>query len=312
MGDRTRDVVVVGGGAAGLSAGLLLARARLRVTVVDAGRPRNAPAAHMHGFLSRDGMPPADLLAAGRAEVESYGGELLPGEVTGVTPGFEVRLADGQVLPARRILVTTGMRDELPDVPGVADRWGRDVMQCPYCHGYEVRDQPLAVLATSPASVHQALLVRQWSSDLLFFEHTYTPTDEERAQLTAWDVPVGPGRVEELVVDDDRLVGVRTAGQPEVTPRTAVFVFPRFVAGTGPLAALGCRTDERGFVVVDDVGATSVPGVWAAGNVTNSRAQVITAAGAGAAAAMAIHADLVHERTAIAVGAAARTGVAGR
>ena len=129
------DVVVVGGGPAGLSAALVLLRARRTVVVVDAGAPRNAPAAHMHGFLSRDGMPPADLLAAGRAEVSSYGGRLIDDTVVGVEPAFQVRLANAFPLRARRILVATGLRDELPDVPGVRERWGRDLLHCPYCHG---------------------------------------------------------------------------------------------------------------------------------------------------------------------------------
>jgi thioredoxin reductase len=143
---RHYDVVVVGGGAAGLSAALVLARARRTVVVVDAGMSRNAPAAHMHGFLSRDGMPPSDLLAAGRAEVAGYGGCLIEDTVVGLEPGFQVRLANGSLLRARRVLVATGLRDELPDLPGVRERWGRDLLHCPYCHGYEVRHQPLGVL----------------------------------------------------------------------------------------------------------------------------------------------------------------------
>jgi thioredoxin reductase len=158
------DVVVVGGGAAGLSAALMLVRARRAVVVVDAGARRNAPAAHMHGFLSRDGMPPPDLLAAGRSEVSGYGGRLIDGTVVGVEPGFQVRLADGSHLGTRRVLVATGLRDELPEIPGVRERWGRHLLHCPYCHGYEVRDQPLGVLGGTPEAVQHALPVRQqWS-----------------------------------------------------------------------------------------------------------------------------------------------------
>lgn len=291
-----RDVVVIGGGAAGLSAALLLARARLHVAVVDSGAPRNAPAEHMHNFLSRDGMPPTELLAAGRAEVAGYGGELVDGTVEAVLPGFTVRLAGGRVLRARRLLVTTGLHDELPAVPGVAQRWGKDVLQCPYCHGYEVRDEPLGVLATQPPAVHQALLVRQWSHDVVLFEHTYSLSETEREELTALDIRIVPGEVKELVVHNDTLRGVQVAGDSSMVPRAAVFVFPRFVARTEVVSGLGCDIDDRGYIVVDETGATSTPGVWAAGNVINSKAQVITAAGAGATAAMAIHADLVHEQ----------------
>ncbi len=164
-------MVVVGGGAAGLSAALVLGRARRRVAVVDAGSPRNAPAAHMQGFLSRDGMPPGDLLAAGRAEVRGYGVEIVEDRVVGIAAGFTVRLAGGGVLEARRILLATGVRDELPDIAGVRERWGRDLLHCPYCHGWEVRDQPLGVLGTRPDAVGHALLVRQWSDDVVFFAH---------------------------------------------------------------------------------------------------------------------------------------------
>jgi thioredoxin reductase len=296
-----RDVLVLGGGAAGLSAALLLARARLRVTVIDGGQPRNAPAAHMHGFLTRDGLPPAELVEAGRAEVTRYGGELVDERVEAVQPGFRVRTADGSELTAGRLLVTTGMRDELPDVPGVAERWGRDVVQCPYCHGYEVRDQPLGVLATSPGSVHQALLVRGWSDDVVLFEHTYRLADTERDELTASGIRVVPGEVAELVIGGDAVQGVRLVDGTTTETCSAVFVMPKFVPNTGMIDALGCDTDERGFITVDANGATSTPGVWAAGNVVNSRAQVIVAAGAGAAAAMAIHGDITQERTRLAV-----------
>jgi thioredoxin reductase len=166
------DVVVVGGGAAGLSAALVLARARRTVAVVDAGGPRNAPAAHMHGFLSREGMPPHDLLAAGRSEVAGYGGTLIDDTVVGIEPGFYVRLASGSQLQARRILVATGLRDELPEIPSVRERWGRDLLHCPYCHGWEVRDQPLGVLGGTPEAVQHTLLVRQWSPDVTLFPHT--------------------------------------------------------------------------------------------------------------------------------------------
>jgi len=145
------DVVVVGGGAAGLSAALVLGRARRRVAVVDAGAPRNAPAAHMQGFLSRDGMSPADFLAAGRVEVTGYGVELVEDQVVGIEAGFIVRLAGGRVLKARRILVATGIRDELPEIPGVRERWGRDLLHCPYCHGWEVATSPSVCWEPCPA-----------------------------------------------------------------------------------------------------------------------------------------------------------------
>jgi thioredoxin reductase len=287
------DVVLVGGGAAGLSAALVLGRARRRVAVVDAGEPRNAPAAHMHGFLSRDGMPPAQLRAAGRAEVRSYGVELIDGRVAGIEPGFVVRLADGETLHARRILLATGARDALPDVRGVRERWGRDLLHCPYCHGWEVRDKPLGVLGPAPGSVAHALLVRQWSDDVVFFPHTADPDPTELRQLRARGIAVERGAVASLVVEDDRLTGVKMA-DGRLTPRAAVFVRPMSQPQPdGLLAELGCAVDESGFVIADAVGRTSVAGVWAAGNVVDPRLQVISSAGAGSATAIAINADLV-------------------
>jgi thioredoxin reductase len=289
------DAVIVGGGAAGLSAALVLGRARRRVVVIDAGAPRNAPASHMQGFLSRDGMSPADLLAAGRAEVTGYGVEIVEDRVVEIKAGFAVRLAGGGVLNARRVLVATGVCDELPEIPGVRDRWGRDLLHCPYCHGWEVRDQPIGVLGTLPGSVQHAQLVRQWSDDVAFFVHTYDLTEQEQVQLEAGGVRIIRGEIARLVVEDDRLTGVELSNG-RVIARTAVFIRPGNPPNAdGLLAGLGCEVDEAGFVTVDATGRTSAFGVWAAGNVVDPRAQVITAAGAGSAAAIGINADLVQE-----------------
>ena len=307
MDGHMYDVAIVGGGAAGLSAALVLGRARRSVVVLDAGRPRNAPAAHMHGFLSRDGMPPSELLATGRAEVRGYGGEIISGTVRGVDAvqaGFSVRLVDGRRVAARRLLVTTGLTDELPDVPGLAERWARDVLHCPYCHGYEVRDRPLGVLATVPKSVHQALLVRQWSADVIFFRHTLAElTEADRERLSARGVTIVEGTVAGLVVEHDRLAGVRLA-DGSVVARTALFVAPRFVSNDSILTELGAATEHTPFgdvVATDPTGRTTVPGVWAAGNVADPGAQVISAAGAGSRAAIAINTDLLEEDVELAV-----------
>lgn len=292
------DVVVIGGGAAGLSAALVLARARRRVVVADAGIPRNAPAAHMHGFVSRDGFPPAELLGLGRQEVTGYGAAITPGTVSEVLPhgsaGFWVLLADGQRISTRRVLVTTGLRDELPDIPGLRDRWARDVLHCPYCHGHEVRDQRLAVLGWSPDAVNYAQVVRQWADDVVYFDMTGTLGAADRTALVARAIGIVEGAVTRIAVENDRLSGVEVDGE-RVIARDAVFVPPRFVPNSDLLVRLGCRHDDAGWVVSDRTGRTSVAGVWVAGNVANPRAQVITAAGEGSAAAIALNADLVEE-----------------
>jgi thioredoxin reductase len=299
-GMKNYDILVVGGGAAGLSAALVLLRARRTVVLVDAGAPRNAPAARVHGFLSRDGTPPGDLLAAGRSEVSGYGGHLIDDAVVGIEPGFQVRLANGSPLAARRVLVATGLRDELPDIPGVRERWGRDLLHCPYCHGYEVRDQPLGVLGGAPDAVQHALLVRQWSPDVTLFPHTHALAPEQRERLTARGVSIVEGTVTRLVVDDDQLHGVEL-DDGTVIPRTAVFVRPRFVPNSDLLTGLGAEVDENGWVAHDRAGRTAVAGVWVAGNAADPQAQVISAAGQGSAAAIALNADLVDEDVASAL-----------
>jgi thioredoxin reductase len=278
------DVVIVGGGAAGLSAALVLARARRTVLV--------------HGYLSRDGMPPSDLLAVGRDEVTGYGGMIVDGTVNQLVPcgtsGFTVLLSDGQRVSARRLLVTTGLCDELPEVPGLRDRWARDVLHCPYCHGYEVRDQRLGVLGGSPAALHYAQIVRQWADDVMYFAQAQTLTAAERSQLVSRAIGIVEGNVERVLVENDHLSGVRLDGGRTVA-RDVLFVPPRFVPNNELLVGLGCDIDEDGWVVTGAGGRTSVRGVWVAGNVANPRAQVITAAGDASTAAIAINADLVDE-----------------
>ncbi|MEU8758724.1 NAD(P)/FAD-dependent oxidoreductase [Streptomyces sp. NPDC048659] len=303
MDENTRDtyeVVVVGGGAAGLSAALVLGRARRRTLVVDAGEPRNAPAAHLQGYLTRDGMSPADFLAAGRREIAGYGVELTGGMVASAVPdgdgGFALALADGRRLRARRLIVTTGLVDELPEVAGLAARWGRDVLHCPYCHGWEVRDRAFGVLAHPELPAHQALMVSQWSADVTLFLHTApAPAGQDAARLAAAGVTVVAGEVAGLVVEDDRLTGVRLADGRTVA-REVLFTGPRPVPRDGLLTALGAatrRTPFGAFTAVDETGRTSVPGVWAAGNATGPHEQLVNAASAGYRAAADVNADLL-------------------
>ncbi len=261
------EVVIIGGGAAGLSAALMLTRARRSVLVVDGAEPRNKPAAHMHNYLSRDGFSPLDLLKHGREEVEGYGGEIVNDEVRGVTrtdDGFAVELSSSTV-HAKRVLFATGLVDEVPEL--LRGRWGRDVFGCPYCHGYEVRDQKLVVFGEEM----KVALVRQWSADV-----THVPS------------------VDGIEIEDDRLVAVISGSQR--IPADALVYSAPVKPRDEHLLALGAETVETHFgpfVRADAKGQTSVPGVYAAGNVTDPAAIVIVAAAQGAQAAGMINMDLV-------------------
>ena len=299
------DVIVIGAGAAGLAGATTLARARRSVLAIDAGEPRNAPAAGVHGFLSRDGVPPGELLAAGRAELASYGGRVLAGVASSARAldgGFEVGLGDGSSYTARRLLVTTGAVDELPDVPGLVEHWGGAVVHCPYCHGWEVRDRPIAVLATSPAAIaHAGLLWSQWTDDLTVLLHEQPePEPETAAKLAAAGVRVVPGRIERVRSVDGKLAGVEVAGARIDCEAVVVPTFVR--ARSAVLESLGVEVldlEMGSQAVATHVGAdpvsglTSVPGVYVAGNVANPMGQVITAAASGVMAGAVINMDLV-------------------
>ncbi|MFB7335363.1 NAD(P)/FAD-dependent oxidoreductase [Streptomyces adustus] len=298
----TYEVIVVGGGAAGLSAALVLGRARRRTLVVDAGEPRNAPSAHMQGYLSRDGMSPAEFLAVGRAEIARYGVRLVRDRAVDAVRypdgGFGVVLAGGRTVHAPQLVVATGLKDELPPVAGVAERFGRDVLHCPYCHGWEVRDRAFGVLATTPMSVHQALMVSQWSKDVTLFLHTVDRSElsgDDVRRLAAAGVAVVPGEVAGLVVDDDRLTGVRLV-DGTVHAREVLFLAPRAVPRDELLRRLGAELRDTPFgayPVIDERGLTSVPGLWAAGNASGFAEQVVNAASRGYRAGAAINGELL-------------------
>ncbi|MGW0889908.1 NAD(P)/FAD-dependent oxidoreductase [Saccharopolyspora sp. NPDC002578] len=291
------DVVIIGGGAAGLAAAMMLGRSRRQVVLLDAGEPRNAPSRHLHGFPSRDGADPAELVAAGREEVRHYGGEIRDARVSGLERadgGFAIRLDGDDVLTARAVLVATGLRDELPEIAGLRERWGRDVLHCPYCHGFEVRDTPLAVVGgdNRPFSLHQAQLIRQWSDDVVFFPNRIALTDDERHRLLARGVRIVDGEVVRVVTEADAVSAVELA-DGRIVARSTVFVGPRFVPRDELLTSLGCEAGDDDWVRVDPSGQTSVAGVWAAGNVSDSPAQLVNAAAAGSKAAIALNHHLL-------------------
>ncbi|PRX48646.1 thioredoxin reductase [Prauserella shujinwangii] len=325
--EDTVDVVVIGGGAAGLNGALVLARSRRSVVVIDSGSPRNAPAEGVHGPLGLDGTPPAELLRRGREEVRRYGGRVVTGEVVSAAPAapsadgdprFAVSLASGGapadegggggLVRARRVLVATGLRDVLPDIPGLAPHWGRGVVHCPYCHGWEVRDEPIGVLAAGPASVHQALLFRQLTEDLVYFAHGTGLDEDTRARFTARGVRVVDTPVAEVRSDGNGITGVLLT-DGHVVARRVLAVVTTTLARAGGLDGLGLPTEDlpggmgRRFVT-GMAGTTEVPGVWVAGNATDLTAQVGASAAAGALAGAHMNAHLATADTNAALAAA--------
>ena len=309
MDTDTVDVVVIGGGAAGLNGALMLARSRRSVVVVDAGDPRNAPADGVHGLLGREGVAPRELVERGRREVTGYGGHVVDGrvaELTGdVAAGFHARLEDGTTIRARRVLVATGLADILPSIPGMTELWGIDVLHCPYCHGWEVRDRAIGIVASGPASLHHALLFRQLSDDVVYFAQGTALDAEAREQLAARDIRVLDGDVVELEMVDGRLSAVRL-DDGTVVERAAVAVAPRMEARIDVAAGVGLVASDHPMGVGTHVaagpsGLTDVPGVWVAGNAGDLMAQVGASAAQGAMAGAHINADLVAEDTARAV-----------
>ena len=341
MNETNWDVIIVGGGAAGLNAALVLARARRRVLVVDAGAPRNRFAAHLHGYLSRDGISPLELLELGRAEVRGYGGTIVEGRATSVTGSagaFAVTVTRGQeagaanetgdtgpaaaddddtasgltgteVHTARRLVVATGLRDELPGIPGLAEQWGRGAVACPYCDGWEARDTRIGVIATTPMSTHQATLVRQWSADVTFIGPLTRDLDPElRTGLEARGTRILSQAVTAVLSDAEGVLTGVALDDGSTVELDRLFVGPRMVANDELLRQLGAATAEGPmgeWTAADPMGLTSVPGVWVAGNSANAGALVIVSAAAGATAATAINADLTLDDVRAAV--AART-----
>jgi len=287
--NESYDVVVVGGGAAGLSAALVLGRSRRSVLVIDAGQPRNAPADHMHNYLGREGAKPTELLEIGREEVGRYGVEVRPGRVCSAARtggGFALGLEDGGSVSSRRLVLATGVVDVLPEVPGLKERFGRDVLHCPYCHGWEVADLPLGVVASGPDCVERALLFRQWSEDVVILLNGQPAPDAEDAEkLRARGIRLVPGEIARVVVEDDAITGVELVGG-EVVDRKALVVTTVPISDT---------------TLLDAVGGPETPGLKVVGNAATPYGAVITSAADGMMAGTLLNHDLLLEEIAAAV-----------
>ena len=298
---NTFDVVVVGGGPAGLAAAMVLGRCRFRVLVVDSGRGRNHAAPGVHGFLGSDGVLPAELRRRGKREARRYGVAFRRGEVTSVArrgSGFELRLGRGAHLRCRRLLLATGVADPLPEVPGFAELYGKSVFHCPYCDGWEARDRPLALYGRGSAAARYAVTLTRWSADLVLL--TDGPTRlraADREALAAAGVRVVVKRLAALETARGRLARVRFANG-DALPRYAIFFASRPRQSCNLAASLGVRFTDKGMVQAGRFEDTCVPGVYVAGDASRDVQLAAVAAAEGVKAAVAIHADLDKERLA--------------
>ncbi|MCJ1674964.1 NAD(P)/FAD-dependent oxidoreductase [Rathayibacter sp. VKM Ac-2929] len=299
------DVLIAGASFAGLAAATALGRSLRDVLVVDGGPPRNAPSPGAHNVLTRDGTAPVELARLARIEAEGYGVRVVPGRIVSASTadgGVTATLADGTVLRARRLLLASGSTDRLPGIPGLAERWGRDVLHCPYCHGFEVRGRRIAVLG-SGFSGHQAQMFRQLSDRLSILTNgVFAPGAEEAEGLAARGIELIDGAVTEVLVEDDRLVGVVVDGRR--IELDALVVGPR-VEGNLPdglgLELVDHPSGAARHLTVDPMGRTTAPRVFAAGSLVEPMSQVMAAAADGLRVAAAINYDLIEEEIAAAV-----------
>ena len=293
------DCVIVGGGPAGLSAALMLGRCRRRVLVCDIGEPRNARARAIHGFLTRDGLEPGEFLRLARKELSRYETvELCKVEVTDVSrngEGFRVICADGAQLMTRKLLLATGVQDELPQIEGIESLYGTSVHHCPYCDAWEWRDQPLAVYATTEAATGVALGLLAWTSDvLLCTDQSSEISSQELERLARFGIAVRTERVLRLEGRDGYLQRVIFADGPS-SDRRALFFSASQRQRSDLAAQLGCRFNEKGAVDTGKQERTNVPGLYVAGDASKEAQLVIVAAAEGAQAGMAIHQALLQE-----------------
>ena len=287
------DVVVIGAGPAGLSAALNLVRARRRVLVLDSNRPRNAATFASHGFVTRDGISPLELRRLGREELEGYeGATFAKAVVTSIEPGFVVTA--GTAYEAEAVVIATGLTERFPALPSLRAFYGTTIHSCVECDAYEYADAPIALIGETDDLAERALLLSQWSRDLIVFTNAVgTVTEAEEARLGERGIRVDRRPVADVAGDRDGLTGVVLA-DGDVIPRRAAFVRPIYQANLGYAASLGLATTDEGWITVDDAGRTSVPGVYAAGDSTApGPQQLIVAAGAGARVAAAVNRDLL-------------------
>ena len=298
------DVVIVGGGPAGLSAALVLGRCRRSVLLCDSGHPRNAASRALHGYLTRDGMPPRELLSLGRQELEEYGIETRHVTVTDVrqsVDAFEVLLEGGHRVLTRTVLLATGVKDRLPDVPGLAECYGTTVHHCPYCDGWEVRDRRIVVMGEKVSPAGLALSLKTWSEDVVVCTNNRRVRipPAQRAQLVANRIRIYDAAIERVTHADGRVVAV-VLGSGEEVPCDAIFFTAPQEQHCHLARELGCEFTRKGTVKTDHLGHTCVPGIYVVGDASRDVQFVIVAAAEGAKAGVAINKAL-QERAGLAV-----------
>lgn len=293
------DALIIGGSFAGLSAATYIARARRSVCVIDTGLPRNRFAAHSHGLLTQDGSAPGAMLATARAQVAAYPTvTFVSGKAESATreaDGFRITLDSGQSLEGRKLVLAFGVSDELPDIPGLAERWGQSVIHCPYCHGYEFSGQPLGVLSVSPMSVHQAMLIAEWGPTTFYLNGSAGPDEAAMAELKARGVAIEGAAVKAVHGEGTALSAIELAGG-RLSPVSALYLGPRTRLNSGIAEQLGCEMEEGPagpFIRTDAMKMTSVPDVYAAGDITRAMHNVTFASADGVMAGTALHRSLV-------------------
>ncbi|RRB06723.1 NAD(P)/FAD-dependent oxidoreductase [Larkinella rosea] len=293
------DVIIIGGSYAGLSAALLLGRALRTVLVLDSGQPANRQTPHSHSFLTRDGETPANLSAIAREQALAYPTvRFLTATATTASrdeTGFRVATQAGETFFAKRIILATGLTDGFPPLPGFAECWGISVLHCPFCHGYEVKDKVVGVLANGETGFEMTKLIHHWSPGMtLYTNGPSTLTDEQTAKLRQHGIPMIETPIRALQHQHGQLKALQLADQQTV-PIDALYSHST-LSQTGDLAAqLGCQLDEKGFVITDGLGKTSVDGVYAAGDTQTMMRQVVIAASNGMKAALGIFRELLSE-----------------
>lgn len=293
------DVIIVGGSFAGFSAAMQLARGQREVIVIDAGEPRNRFADASHGFFCLDGLSPGEIRRRAAEQLSNYStARVIGGRASSTSQegdGFSVTLETGETYTAAKLILATGLRDELPKTPGVAERWGKTVIHCPYCHGFELRNRKLGVMATGPLSTHQAAIIPDWGPTTYFTQGEFMPDDEQAALLASRGVAIENSAIVEILGQAPSITGVRLA-DGRIVELEGLYIGPKARMASTLAEQLGCELEEGPMgpaVKVDDFKRTSVAGVFAAGDISNKMHNATFASASGVMAGIAAHRALM-------------------